>query len=200
MRYRAGSMSVDAFAAMARDVASRPSSDDPAPATVLPTEPIYPLAEPVPAEYVGAECSPALVGLPPWVTMLLYGPAGTGKTRQLWALYQRQTIGAYCRVMIAKASAISQHRWDWAWLQSLIDTPCVLCVDDLGYAKPSPWTVEAVYALADSRPTAGRRTIWTTNLTEQAIAEQYSPAICSRLHAGVTVPTGGEDWRRRAAT
>jgi DNA replication protein DnaC len=158
--------------------------------------------QPVPAEYADAELSPALRNIPAkWRSILLVGPAGTGKTRQLWALQRKHVTGTewpgrHKVHVISECGDIDRYRFEWDWLTAWATFPGVLCVDDIGYRKPQEWTVQAVYHLATERRKHARRTIWTTNLDRGRLADAYGEPVMSRLAGGAVIDTGGEDRRQ----
>lgn len=57
----------------------------------------------------------------------------------------------------------------------------LMILDDLGTEMITTVTQSALYTLVNQRLTAGKQTIISTNLTEQALEQQYSPQISSRL-------------------
>lgn len=156
----------------------------------------------VPAEYAESTISPALKRLngKSWQSILLIGPAGTGKTTQLWAMQRRQVtggewMGGHKVHVISECADIDRHRYEWEWLEAWAMFPGVLCVDDLGYRKPQEWTVQAIYHLATYRRAHRRRVIWTTNLDEDRLADSYGAPVLSRLAGGEVIQTAGADRR-----
>ena len=57
----------------------------------------------------------------------------------------------------------------------------LLILDDLGTEMPTSFSQSALYALLDGRLRAGKKTIISTNLNADAIAERYGAAMASRL-------------------
>lgn len=146
--------------------------------------------------------SPGMAGRIPtdWTSLLLIGPAGTGKTTVLWALHRKLvTSDDYWEgppvYIVSECNGISRCRYDWDTLDELAALEGVLCVDDIGYKKPCEWMIQAAYHLSTERRAHKRRTIWTTNLTREALTEQYGAAIHSRISGGHVLNTGGEDKR-----
>ena len=72
----------------------------------------------------------------------------------------------------------------------------VLCIDDLGSAKPTDWAEERLYAIIDGRLKAERPTIITCN-PSGAGWDGLHPRLKSRVRAGVTVELTGPDRRLR---
>ena len=63
----------------------------------------------------------------------------------------------------------------------------LLILDDLGTEMPTAFSQSALYTLLDGRLRAGKKTIISTNLTRDGIAERYGAALASRL-------TGEYEW------
>ena len=57
----------------------------------------------------------------------------------------------------------------------------LLILDDLGTEMPTTFTQSALYTLLDGRLRAGKKTIISTNLDRDGIAERYGAALASRL-------------------
>ena len=57
----------------------------------------------------------------------------------------------------------------------------LLILDDLGTEMPTAFTQSALYTLLDGRLRAGKKTIVSTNLDRDGIAERYGAALASRL-------------------
>lgn len=68
--------------------------------------------------------------------------------------------------------------------QSQVDR-CMNCdlliMDDLGTEMKTQFTISALYMLINTRLLNGKKTIITTNLTENEIKSKYNPQIASRL-------------------
>lgn len=155
----------------------------------------------IPYEYQDAIVSPVISKLfeesPDWQSLILIGPAGTGKTTQMYALAQEweDTNGDDWVMIISECMDISRQWKDYDILNTWICWGGVLCIDDLGYAKPTEWCRDAVYAIATERRKHGLQTVWSTNLTRDTLATEYSPAIASRLLGGIVQTTKGDDRR-----
>ncbi len=72
----------------------------------------------------------------------------------------------------------------------------LMILDDLGTEMLTPMSVSALYTLLNSRLTEDRRTIISTNLSNEELARRYTPQICSRI-AGefIHLPFVGRDIR-----
>ncbi len=73
----------------------------------------------------------------------------------------------------------------------------LMILDDLGTEMITSLSVSALYTLLNTRLVAGRRTILSTNLTDEELQKKYSPQICSRLAGEFQkLPFLGQDIRR----
>jgi DNA replication protein DnaC len=155
-------------------------------------------AQRVPKEYQNAKLAKSVhdvVFNTDWSTLLLIGPAGTGKTTQVWALHKQlidgtEFTGQHDMHVISECGDI-----EWDWLEEWAKFPNILAVDDIGYRKPEAWTTQAIYYLTNYRRQHCLNTIWTTNLEEDKLRENYGAPIASRLLGGIIFPTGGMDKR-----
>lgn len=73
----------------------------------------------------------------------------------------------------------------------------LMILDDLGTEMPTPMAQSALYTLINTRLVKGKKTIISTNLSDEQLEKRYTPQICSRL-AGefLHLPFAGEDIRR----
>ena len=72
----------------------------------------------------------------------------------------------------------------------------LLILDDLGTEMVTEFTKSALYTLVNARLLSGRKTIISTNLTEEEMERVYTPQICSRLRGEYQdLPFVGEDIR-----
>ena len=157
----------------------------------------------VPTSYLEATASDDLRGLGPQLALI--GPAGSGKTWQLWGLvihHRELRPDSPPRIwLVSEALDIEGHRWDQEWLRAVAEFPGIVAIDDLGYrcqrpdSSPSEWAAHAAYVISDQRSSWRRRTIWTSNLTREQIAAAYGPPVMSRICSGGVVEVGGEDRR-----
>ncbi len=74
----------------------------------------------------------------------------------------------------------------------------LMILDDLGTEMITPMSTSALYTLINDRLVNGRRSIISTNCTDEELQKLYTPQICSRL-AGeyLSLPFAGEDIRRK---
>ena len=73
----------------------------------------------------------------------------------------------------------------------------LMILDDLGTEMITSLSVSALYTLLNTRLVAGKRSIISTNLTDEELQKKYTPQICSRLAGEFqTLPFLGQDIRR----
>ena len=74
----------------------------------------------------------------------------------------------------------------------------LMILDDLGTEMNSSVTVSALYTLINDRLTAGKKTVISTNCTDEELQRRYTPAILSRLKGEfLRLPFVGRDIRLR---
>lgn len=179
------------------------------------TEMADPVLQDVPSEYHSATASDFIMERLRFArahqskTLTMIGPAGTGKTWQLWGIYKRVASNLLKQIernsyefrmqsvlIISEAVDMERNRYDHAWVDKAIAHHGILAVDDIGYGKTAhDWCMQAVYTIANERRKYQRLTIWTTNLSPERLSEYYSPAIASRLLGGVVIELDGVDKR-----
>ena len=72
----------------------------------------------------------------------------------------------------------------------------LLILDDLGTEMSTAFSQSALYSLLDGRIRAGKKTIISTNLDDDGIAERYGAALASRLKGEYEwLPFRGRDIR-----
>ncbi len=73
----------------------------------------------------------------------------------------------------------------------------LMILDDLGTEMITSLSVSALYTLLNTRLVAGKRSIISTNLSDEDLQKKYSPQICSRLAGEFeTLPFLGQDIRK----
>ena len=85
-------------------------------------------------------------------------------------------------------------------LNELIDQLCsvdLLHVDDVGAEQSSPWVLEQLYTIVNTRYEDGKAMLLTTNLDHDALTEQIGARTVSRLYeiCGEPLPMWGMDHR-----
>ena len=72
----------------------------------------------------------------------------------------------------------------------------LMILDDLGTEMVTPISVSALYTLVNTRLTDGKKTVISTNLTDEELRRKYNPQICSRLEGEfLRLPFVGTDIR-----
>jgi DNA replication protein DnaC len=135
----------------------------------------------------------------------LYGDVGTGKTT-LAMLVSKTALEAGRSVAIYSLPRLlaeirdtyeegSRHSYT-DLLDRLADVD-LLHVDDVGTEKTSPWVLEQLYAIVNSRYEEQKSIVLTTNLDREELAEQINPRTVSRLEEMCEeLPLFGSDHRK----
>lgn len=75
----------------------------------------------------------------------------------------------------------------------------LLILDDLGSELVTPFVQSALYTLINTRLTAGRRTVISSNMSPDDVRRRYTPQIASRLEGEFrALPFFGDDIRLRS--
>jgi DNA replication protein DnaC len=154
--------------------------------------------------YVGAISARLAEGRGIWFT----GDVGTGKTTLAMvvskaAMEADHTVAIYSLPRLL-AMLRESYDDDAAYsLNDLIDRLCsvdLLHVDDVGAEQTSPWVLEQLYTIVNTRYEEGRAMLLTTNLDREALSDQIGPRTVSRLFEMCGTPLGlyGEDHREHA--
>jgi DNA replication protein DnaC len=136
------------------------------------------------------------------------GDVGTGKTT-LAMLISRAAMEADRTVAIYSLPRLlamlrDTYDDDAAYsLSDLIDRLCsvdLLHVDDVGAEQSSPWVLEQLYTIVNTRYEDGRAVLLTTNLDDAALRAQIGERTVSRVFEMCGDPLGmfGEDQRGQA--
>jgi DNA replication protein DnaC len=134
------------------------------------------------------------------------GDVGTGKTTLAMlvskvAMEADHTVAIYS---LPRLLAMLRDTYDDGaeyTLTDLIDRLCaveLLHVDDVGAEQTSPWVLEQLYTIVNTRYEDGRAMVLTTNLTEDQLEAQIGARTVSRIHEICGMPLGlfGEDNRK----
>ena len=134
------------------------------------------------------------------------GDVGTGKTT-LAMLVSKAAMEADRTVAIYSLPRLlgllrDSYDDDAAYsLNELIDRLCsvdLLHVDDVGAEQSSPWVLEQLYSIVNTRYEDGRALLLTTNLDHEQLEQQIGARTVSRLYemCGEPLPMFGDDQRR----
>ena len=140
--------------------------------------------------------------------MWFRGDVGTGKTT-LAMLISKAAIEAGRTVAIyslPRLLAIMRETYDDSVemsLNGLIDRLCsveLLHIDDVGAEQSSPWVLEQLYTIVNTRYEDGRAIVLTTNLEDAPLRAQIGDRTVSRLYelCGDPLPVYGPDRRMEA--
>jgi DNA replication protein DnaC len=142
--------------------------------------------------------------------LLLMGPVGTGKTHLAVAALSALILDKGVRGKFADFTSLVleiQMTFGGSGSSRDILAPLVaaelLVLDELGAGKATPWVMDLLYYLVNTRYLEGRLTIFTTNFTdtpkggEEALGDRVSARIRSRLFEMCRrVELRGGDYRR----
>jgi DNA replication protein DnaC len=135
----------------------------------------------------------------------LYGDVGTGKTT-LAMLVSKTALEAGRSVAIYSLPRLLAEirdtyeegsRHSYTDLLDRLAEVDLLHVDDVGTEKTSPWVLEQLYAIVNSRYEEQRSIVLTTNLDRDELSEQINPRTVSRLEEMCEeLPLFGSDHRK----
>ncbi len=135
----------------------------------------------------------------------LFGDVGTGKTTLAMlvakgALEAGHTVAIYSLPRLLNEIRRTYDDGSDSSYVELLDRLAevdLLHVDDLGAEKTSPWVLEQLYAIVNSRYEAQRSMVITTNLDRGPLVEQIGERTVSRLEEMCEViPVYGTDHRQ----
>jgi DNA replication protein DnaC len=136
----------------------------------------------------------------------LYGPVGTGKTSLAMlvskaALDVGRTVAIYSLPRLLaeiRTTFDDDSQRSYTDLLDRLTGVDLLHIDDVGAEKTSPWVLEQLYALINTRYEEERAVVITTNLERDDLAEQINERTVSRLEEMCEVlPVTGADLRRQ---
>jgi DNA replication protein DnaC len=134
------------------------------------------------------------------------GGVGTGKTTLAMliskaAMEADRTVAIYS---LPRLLAMLRDTYDddaQYSLSELIERLCsvdLLHIDDVGAQQSSPWVLEQLYTIVNTRYEDGRALLLTTNLDREALVDQIGPRTVSRIFeicGGDPLPMWGDDHR-----
>jgi DNA replication protein DnaC len=137
------------------------------------------------------------------------GDVGTGKTTLAMliskaAMEAERTVAIYSlpRLLAQLRDTYQDNaRYSLAELIDRLSAVDLLHVDDVGAEQTSPWVLEQLYTIVNTRYEDGRAILLTTNLVtvdgDEALTEQIGERTVSRIYeiCGEAKPMFGEDHR-----
>jgi DNA replication protein DnaC len=132
------------------------------------------------------------------------GDVGTGKTTLAMlvsksAMEADRTVAIYSLPRLLAMLRDTYSEDSRHSLNDLIDRLCavdLLHVDDVGAEQTSPWVLEQLYTIVNTRYEDGRAVMLTTNLDDEELRSQIGDRTVSRLTEICTVlPLHGDDQR-----
>jgi DNA replication protein DnaC len=135
-----------------------------------------------------------------------HGPVGTGKTSLAMlvskaALDAGRTVAIYSlpRLLAEIRTTFDEDSiHSYTELLDRLTGVDLLHIDDVGAEKTSPWVLEQLYALINTRYEEERAVMITTNLERDQLAEQINERTVSRLEEMCEIlPIGGRDLRQQ---
>jgi DNA replication protein DnaC len=136
------------------------------------------------------------------------GDVGTGKTTLAMlvskaAMETDHTVAIYSLPRLLAMLRGSYEDGAAYSLNDLVDRLCsvdLLHVDDVGAEQTSPWVLEQLYTIVNTRYEDGRALLLTTNLDRDALQDQIGERTVSRLFemCGTPLPLYGDDHRAQA--
>jgi DNA replication protein DnaC len=121
---------------------------------------------------------------------VILGRHGAGKTWEACALARKLLMEDSVPVTLVTATDLMQAlrpNRDGASDLGAFQVAPVLVLDDLGAERPTEWTHEQLFRLADFRNVRKLPVIITTNLTGPQLRERYDPRMIDRLVEDATL-------------
>jgi hypothetical protein len=147
----------------------------------------------IPPEYAGWKLPEAIAKLSGhWQTLVLTGGPGTRKTTQIWTIRRVASVPVH---VLSESSDIDTNRFSLPHLDAWASFKGILCIDDIGYKKPTEWNVQVLFAVLSHRRMYGLKTILTTNHERAKLADLYGEPVASRVFADQVINVGNIDLR-----
>src|SRR5215210_3704530 len=135
----------------------------------------------------------------------LFGGTGTGKTTLAMlvskaAMEADRTVAIYSLPRLLGLLRDSYGDDAPYSLNELLERLCavdLLHIDDVGAEQSSPWVLEQLYTIVNTRYEDGRSLLLTTNLDREQLVQQIGERTVSRIYeiCGDPLPMWGEDNR-----
>ena len=134
------------------------------------------------------------------------GDVGTGKTTLAMliskaAMEADRTVAIYSLprlLALLRDTYADDAQYSLNELIDRLSAVDLLHIDDVGAEQTSPWVLEQLYTIVNTRYEDGRALLLTTNLDHDALTAQIGARTVSRLYemCGRPLPMFGEDERR----
>lgn len=143
--------------------------------------------------------------------LLIYGTPGNGKSHLAAAIGNALAaddvivvFAAYIDLLEAIKSTYNGGEGNEAEILGAICRADLLVLDDLGVERPSQYTLDVLFRIAERRSRSYRKTVYTTNYSPKELAARYTNAVggieaqrvIGRIVEGATVVKNGGDDRR----
>lgn len=136
------------------------------------------------------------------VTLVLAGPADHGKTYAGYAVGNEAVARGYYALAwtVADLNAALRPGADLPERTYERAVGCdLLLLDDLGREQVTAWSLEQLQRILDARNRERRRTVVTTNLSYEQVADRYGSPVAGRLiDDAIIVKIEGERLRKAA--
>lgn len=133
------------------------------------------------------------------------GTVGTGKTTLAMlvskaAMDADRTVAIYSLprlLALLRESFNDGAQYSLNELIERLSSVDLLHIDDVGAEQSSPWVLEQLYSIVNTRYEEGKALLLTTNLDHEALTEQIGPRTVSRIYeiCGEPLPMWGDDQR-----
>ena len=168
----------------------------------------------IPPKYINADVTEEIdeiynrLRFPRGRGIYFFGPAGTGKTYQMYGLLRRSRLACQDCTFINIPDWLVQLRLRFdsepnnagegaeCWIEREIKRKEILFIDDIGVEKVTDWNSEIIYRLINFRSENNLQTYFASNLSLNELAKQRDDRLASRI-AGMSVQKemGGRDRR-----
>jgi DNA replication protein DnaC len=137
--------------------------------------------------------------------LLIWGPAGVGKTYTIMALIRWYVLRGvsvkrvtYAELLLNLRSCFNGGGSEKAIMNSLLGAS-VLFIDDLAAGSLTDYSTTALLNILDTRLEKCKPTIITTNLSPESLSDAFGERLSSRLKTFMTIKLGGQDKRGKEA-
>lgn len=134
------------------------------------------------------------------MTMFLAGPVGTGKSYAAWAVGHLAVARDPRALVLGWSTPRLLVEMRPGGNDTAFDRACtadLLILDDIAAAKPTDWSAEQLYSIAEARTASGKRTVITTNASYDDLCQTWGEPMMDRWrHKSVTAVFRGKSRRQ----